>query len=202
MIMRRNIRGLGTCVFLKIFTIFTALISTHKMNASKTEWFPVVDDNGIEISRATRDICHDGKSKLLHPVVHFHLFNDEGELFLQKRSIKKDLLPGKWDTSVGGHIGPGEKVDDALKRETAEELGLKIFDYRFNTKYIWESSREREFVYSFSGSSKETPLINEDEIDEGRFWNLKEIMTNIGKGIFTPNFEYEFGLLLKNIQQL
>lgn len=157
------------------------------------EWFPVVDEDGNEISRALRSICHDGKSMLLHPVVHFHLYNEKGELFLQKRSMTKDLLPGKWDTSVGGHVSPGESIEEALRRETGEELGLKDFRFQFNKKYIWESSRERELVYSFSGTSAEIPSVNQDEIDEGRFWNLKEIRANLGKGIFTPNFENEIG---------
>jgi isopentenyldiphosphate isomerase len=57
------------------------------------EWFPIVDEEGNEISRAPRSVCHDGKSMLLHPVVHLHLFNRQGELFLQKRAMSKDLLP-------------------------------------------------------------------------------------------------------------
>jgi len=167
------------------------------------EWFPVVDEDGNEISGALRSMCHDGKSKLLHPVVHMHLFNNKGELFLQKRAMTKDLLPGYWDTSVGGHLSPGESIDEALKRETLEELGLKVFTYKFLKKYIWESQRERELVYSFSGSSENSPEINEDEIEEGRFWTFNDIEKNLGKNIFTPNFEYEYNLfntILKNLR--
>lgn len=156
------------------------------------EWFPVVDEDGNEISRAPRSVCHDGKSMLLHPVIHLHLFNRKGELYLQKRAETKDLLPGKWDTSVGGHADPGETTEQALKRETAEELGLKEFDFRLNKRYVWKSERERELVSSFTGITNEIPLINPDEIQEGRFWSLEEIRDNLGKGIFTPNFEYEF----------
>lgn len=161
----------------------------------RDELFPVVDENGNEISRAPRSVCHDGKSMFLHPVVHLHLFNSRGDLFLQKRALTKDLLPGKWDTSVGGHISPGEEVEEALFREADEELGLKDLRFRFLVKYIWKSVRERELVYSFSGTSDELPEINKDEIDEGRFWAFPEIKGTLGKKIFTPNFEYEFNML-------
>lgn len=158
----------------------------------KEEMFPVVDDEGNTLSIASRKVCHNGKSMLLHPVVHFHLFNSKGELYLQKRAMTKDLLPGKWDTSVGGHISPGESIEEALKREAEEELGLEITEYDFCRKYIWESSRERELVYTFTGTSEAKPVVNHDELDDGRFHTIKEIKDKIGKDIFTPNFEYEF----------
>jgi isopentenyldiphosphate isomerase len=163
------------------------------------EWFPIVDEEGKVIQKAPRSICHDGKSKLLHPVVHLHLFNEKGELFLQKRSKTKDIEPGKWDTSVGGHVALEETITDALERETIEEIGLKNTVPSFFTRYIWESAREKELVYSFSAKSDEIPVLNRDEIDEGRFWNLKEIRENKGKGLFTPNFEYEFEMIFEKL---
>ncbi len=168
----------------------------------REEIFPVVDPDGNEISRAPRSLCHDGHSMLLHPVVHLHLFNDRGELYLQLRSKTKDLLPGYWDTSVGGHMDPGETPEEALRREALEELGLKDFTFRLIDKYIWKSIRERELVYSFTGSSAHIPVINHDEIDDGRFWPVEEISHNLGRNIFTPNFEYEFRkLIFPNLHQ-
>ena len=43
------------------------------------ELFPVVDEQGNILSSATRGECHNG-SKLLHPVVHLHVFNSQGQL--------------------------------------------------------------------------------------------------------------------------
>lgn len=159
------------------------------------EWFPIVNEDGKETGKALRSVCHDGKSMLLHPVVHLHLFNAKGELFLQKRSKTKDIQPGKWDTSVGGHVSVGETPDDALARETREELGLINFVPRFLVKYIWQSSREKELINSYSTISDEMPEINKDEIEEGKFWSLREIEDSFGNEVFTPNFEHEFRML-------
>ncbi|HBE41203.1 MAG TPA: hypothetical protein DDW27_08375, partial [Bacteroidales bacterium] len=167
------------------------------MKDNPVEIFPVVDENGNEISTAPRTLCHDGKSKLLHPVVHLHLFNEKGEIFLQKRALTKDLFPGKWDTSAGGHIQPGESAENALKRETEEELGLKSFNFEFLRKYIWESPREKELVYSYKGTSDNLPETDNDEICDGRFWKIQEIIDNLNNDLFTPNFIHEFNTIIK-----
>ena len=77
------------------------------MQDNNKEIFPIVDKEGNVTGSATRGECHNG-SKLLHPVVHMHVFNSRGEVYLQKRPEWKDIQPGKWDTSVGGHIDYGE----------------------------------------------------------------------------------------------
>jgi isopentenyldiphosphate isomerase len=159
-----------------------------------TEMFPIVDEDGNTIGTAPRQVCHDGKSFLLHPVVHLHVFNTKGELYLQKRSASKDIQPGKWDTSVGGHVCPGESHQDAVLREAAEELGLSDIIPVFQKRYIWKSNRERELVHSYTIATDQLPVVNKDEIDEGKYWSIEEISAFLGKGIFTPNFEHEFGI--------
>ena len=179
---------------------FAFLWVTNKLKSRKfsdEEWFPVVDEDGKVTGTAPRSVCHNGKSKLLHPVVHLHLFDKEGRLFLQKRSGKKDIQPGKWDTSVGGHVAPGEKLENALMREAEEEIGLKDFKSQFLHKYVWESDLEKELVFSFLAVSDGVPVFNRDEIDEGRYWTIEEIRNKIGKDVFTPNFENEFDRLTK-----
>lgn len=161
------------------------------------ELFPLVDPDGKVIGSATRGECHSG-SMLLHPVVHLHVMTPGGKLLLQKRSDDKDIQPGKWDTSVGGHVDFGETVAEALRREAAEELGLTDFEPRALTPYVFESSVERELVNPFVAVvSADYPFkFQEEEISELRFWSRSDILAAIGRGILTPNFEQEYKRLL------
>lgn len=155
------------------------------------EYFPILDEQGNVKGRASRTECHSG-SFLLHPVVHLHVLNPEGALYLQKRSQTKDIQPGKWDTAVGGHVGYGEDVWNALFREAREELGLYDFEPEFVTYYKYVSDREAELIYCFRATYPGIPTPDHNEVDEGRFWDMEEIRAHLGQGLFTPNFEHEF----------
>ena len=159
------------------------------------EMFPLVDENGNIVGAATRGECHGG-SNLLHPVVHLHVFDSQGRLYLQRRPDWKDIQPGKWDTAVGGHIDLGENVEMALKREAREELGITDFFPVFLKSYVFESDRERELVNAFKAVVNDD-ITPSDELDGGRFWEIEEILSAIGKGMFTPNFENEFMNVVK-----
>lgn len=147
--------------------------------------------DGEVIGSALRSHCHDG-SKKLHPVVHLHLFNSCGELFLQKRASTKDVFPDKWDSSASGHILLGETPLAAVLREAKEELSVELPDVRFIEKYVIETELERELSYCFSVVYDGEIAINEEELSDGRFWTLSEISLSLQKGIFTENFESDF----------
>ena len=161
------------------------------MKDNAQEIFPLVDEEGKVIGKATRGECHNG-SRLLHPVVHLHVFNSKGEVYLQKRPEWKDIQPGKWDTAVGGHIDYGEKPEEALHREVGEELGISDFEPVAMGMYVFEGLRERELVYVNKTTYDGAVNPSKEELDGGRFWTIEEIKEAIGKGVLTPNFESEF----------
>lgn len=158
------------------------------------EWFPLVDEAGNIVGWATRRECHDG-SKRLHPVVHLHIYNKDGDLFLQKRSLTKDIQPGKWDTAVGGHVDYGESIEEALRREAREELGIEGFEAELMARYVFESAIEKELVHTYRTIYEGPFTPDKEELDDARFWCIDEIESQLGKGIFTPNFEREYNRL-------
>jgi isopentenyl-diphosphate delta-isomerase type 1 len=88
------------------------------------EIFDVVDARDEVIGHAPRREVH--ARKLHHRAVHVLVFNRQGEVFLQKRSLLKDSFPGAWDSSASGHLDRGEAYDACAVREVAEELGVTL----------------------------------------------------------------------------
>jgi len=138
-----------------------------------------------------------GNPALIHRSVHVLVFGKDGRLLLQKRSMRKDTQPGKWDTSVGGHVGFGQSYEEAARREAAEELGIELGEglaylYPSRIRNAVESENIRTFLHVSAGPFRPEP----GEIDELRFWTRAEIEAALGRGVFTPNFEEEFALFL------
>ena len=161
------------------------------------EYFPIVNEAGEVLDKATRQACHDG-SHLLHPVVHLHVFSPEGALYLQRRAMHKDLLPGYWDTAVGGHVSYGETIVEALHREVEEEIGIEHYTPVHIETYRYDSDRESEMVHVYRTTYPGPFHWNDGEVMDGRFWTIDELRQAMGKNILTPNLEMElvrFGIL-------
>lgn len=181
-----------------LITVLLATLATEivvsrliRKRYRNTEWVPLMTEDGLTVGGAPRPLVHNG-SHWLHAVVHLHVINSKGELLLQLRPMSKKIQPGKWDTAVGGHITFGEKLEDALRRETLEEIGLTNFEAQFKGHYVWKCEAENEFVFVFVTKS-DGPFEpkNADEVDELRFWSASELKAAIGAGILTPNIEKE-----------
>ena len=87
-----------------------------------SEMFCVVDAHDRVIGAESRDYVH--VNNLRHRAIHVLIFNLKGEIFLQRRSIWKDMHPGRWDSSTSGHVAPGESYEQAAHRELREEIGI------------------------------------------------------------------------------
>jgi len=163
-----------------------------------SEMLEIVDGKDRVIGTAPRSECH-GDPSLVHRVAHVLVVNGRGEILLQKRAPDKDIQPGKWDTSVGGHLDPGEDYERAAYREMKEELGIEgvslTYLYAYPLRNEVESENVTTYLCRYDGAIDFDPK----EITEVDFWEPAEIEARLGSGIFTPNFEEEFGYF-KNAQ--
>ncbi len=162
------------------------------------EQLEIVNEKGETVGTGLRSEIH-GKPSLMHKVVHVLVFNSNGQLLLQKRSMDKDVAPGKWDTSVGGHVNSGESLEDAVQREMEEELGITDNNLTFLYSYIHSNQYETELVYTYSCVYDGEIKFQQSEIDEVRPWSIDEIKKTIGTDVLSDNFEHEIETYLKEI---
>jgi len=136
------------------------------MNRQLHEMFDVVNERDEVIDRQPRSVVH--ARGLLHRAVHVLVFNSRGEIFLQKRSMKKDRQPGVWDSSASGHVDAGESYDACAVRELQEEIGLKLnapLQKLFKIDACAET--DAEFVWVYRCQSEGPFQLHPDEIEAG-----------------------------------
>jgi 16S rRNA (adenine1518-N6/adenine1519-N6)-dimethyltransferase len=132
-----------------------------------TERFPVVDENDELQGEAPRSEVHG--NNLRHRAVHILLFNEKGELFLQKRSRWKDRHPLVWDSSAAGHVAAGEEYDATAIRELEEELGVAAELTRV-AKLPASERTGQEFIWLYRGQHNGPFKLARSEIEHGEFF--------------------------------
>jgi len=142
------------------------------------ELLSVVDENDRIIDTCARHIIH--ATGLRHRAVHILVFNGEGQLFLQKRSMKKDLNGGLWDTSAAGHVDAGEDYDISAVREIEEELGI-ISEHALELLFKLPATAAlgMEFIQVYRCMHNGPFVLAADEIDEGDWFSAAEISERI-----------------------
>lgn len=164
------------------------------------EIFDVVNERDEPVSRALRSEVH--ARKLRHRAVHVLVFDEHGRLFLQKRSMLKDMSPGLWDSSCSGHLDAGEDYDAAAQRELGEELGLKIA----NPPARWfrvEACEETgwEFCWIYRMHSGGPFVLHPEEIDGGDWLTPAEVTQRIAEkpDDYCPAFKLIWSIAVQDL---
>lgn len=144
------------------------------MPSEMEEIFDVVNERNEVIGQRPRSEIH--RLRLMHRAVHILVFNDAGQLFLQKRSPLKDCFPGKWDSSASGHLDAGESYDACAVREVREEIGLilsAVPEKIFEIAACPETGQE--FVRVYRCRSNGPFQLRAEEVSEGRWHSPVEV---------------------------
>jgi isopentenyldiphosphate isomerase len=155
----------------------------------------IVDDDNNETGTAPR---HEMRAKgLPHRACYILVFNSRGELFVQKRTMSKDIYPGYYDVAAGGVVLAGESYDESAERELAEELGIRDtplkyhFEFRHEDEYniVWG----RVYTCTYDGEM----VLQKEEVESG-FWESPEnTVTRSEKEPLTPDGLYVLKRYLK-----
>ncbi|MCK5856549.1 MAG: NUDIX domain-containing protein [Bacteroidales bacterium] len=166
----------STALFYIIFGLYFGFVFLRQyLNNRNTEWLPVVDKEGNVIGKATRDECH-RNPELIYPVIRMHLINNSGQILLQKRSLKSDIEAGKWDAAVAGHIKHGEDIEQAVIRESQEEINFKPDFLDLLEKRIFKAPNSTALMFIFITQTDKNIEANKKEVEDARFFTFEQMM--------------------------
>ena len=148
-----------------------------------TEMLDVVDDDDRMQFRAARERVL--REYQIHRAVVFFVLDEDGHVFVNRRSDRKDTYPGYWSIAFGGHVLAGESYDRAVERELREETGLEVRP-TFITSYKRRDADERENIKVYAVVADRDPVLYQEEIEQGQFVTLAELNEMLGRFDFLP----------------
>ncbi len=163
---------------------------------------PLVDENDREIGTEEKVTAHLEGGKL-HRAFSVFVFNNKGELLLQKRASSKMLWPGYWSNTCCSHPHPGEDVLEAGERRLNEEIGfsckLKSLGHFIYTAHFEDIGTEKELCHVLVGEYNGEVSPNNDEIEKIKWMSLEDVKKEIknNPSTFTPWFKMELEKFFK-----
>jgi isopentenyl-diphosphate delta-isomerase len=166
------------------------------MHSTDNEILEIVDSEDNVIGTGARAEIH--RLGLTHRAVHIFVFNEAGEIYVQRRSDAKDRHPGKLDSSAAGHVDPGESYHETAMRELREEIGIsgsmeEVF--RVQASEI----TDHEHVVLFRIMTDQAPVPNSDEVQWGGFMQPAELTRRMSEAPeeFVPAFVFLWNEFLR-----
>ncbi|MBW2506716.1 MAG: NUDIX hydrolase YfcD [Deltaproteobacteria bacterium] len=129
-------------------------------------------------------------SGLPHRATYILVFNSLGELFVQKRTMTKDIYPGYYDVAAGGVVLAGECYDESAKRELAEELGIKETDLTSHFTFFYQEDKNRVWGRVYSCIYDGELILQAEEVESGYFMSPLEVLALSKKEPFTRDGIY------------
>jgi len=145
----------------------------------------IVDLDNKEIKAVSRKIMR--QQGLIHRACYILVFNDQGQLFLQKRTDTKDLYPSCWDIAAGGVVLAGESYEVSAERELSEELGVSVKEFTHLFDQYFEKDGNRVWGRIFSCVHNGPFVLQKEEVADGFFMDVAAIFALSEKEDFTPD---------------
>lgn len=174
----RNKQAVGRTIDLHDAEILSA--------AAANETVVVVDrDNNITGSATRRQMRAE---RLPHRCSYILVFNSQGQLYVQKRTMIKDIYPGYWDPAAGGVMQVGETYEENAVREVGEELGVRGVELRPLFDLWFEDERSAVWGRAFTCIYDGLLTLQAEEVQFVEMMAPDEVLRRAAAGErFTPD---------------
>ena len=186
---------LGVIVFLSLYEILRVQLVRSKL--FKEEWWPIVSTQGKIIGSIEHLTSLKDDKKYTHPVVHVLLI-DKSMVLLKKRPFNDPESPDLWDSSISNHVKIGETIEKCVERSAEEKYALNNFRFMYLSNYSVEGKNEKQYAFLFVSCLQAEYKLNQDSLEQTKWWTQRQIEDNLKDGIFSENFKVEFDLLQRS----
>jgi 8-oxo-dGTP pyrophosphatase MutT (NUDIX family) len=128
--------------------------------------------------------------RLAHRSTYILVFNSQGELYVQKRTLTKDVFPGYYDVAAGGVVLTGETYEQGAMRELEEEMDIRGVPLNRLFVFYFENEHTRLWGGAFSCVYDGTVVLQEEEVESGAFGSVDDILRRAETQPFTPDGMY------------
>lgn len=177
-------------LFLVVF-IETFKLSFFRKKLSEEEFLPVVDQCGAVVGKMVKSEMGISAEKQLHPIVRMYFINDDS-IFLQKENFCDPRSTDYWDASADTHVNYGESMEDAIRRSVRCMCYSSDISPKFLLKYVYKTDKEEHLVFLYYVQDAAQIEMAQQTDFFGKFWPLWQIESNLGQGVFSPQFEMEY----------
>lgn len=145
------------------------------------EYVVLVDEIDNEIGQMEKIEAHE--KALLHRAFSIFVFNDAGQMMLQRRALSKYHSPGLWTNTCCSHPRPGEDLQSATSRRIVEEMGFscemkEVFHFIYKAPFD-HGLTEHELDHVFTAKYNGDPVINPDEVEEWKWMEVDELLQDV-----------------------
>jgi 8-oxo-dGTP pyrophosphatase MutT (NUDIX family) len=155
------------------------------MNNPRDETVQIVNEENTEIAAVSRRIMRE--QQLIHRACYILVFNQTGDLFVQKRTMTKDVYPGYYDVAAGGVVLAEESYEESAQRELAEELGIEGVALTPCFDNYFEDTANKVWGRVFRCKHEGPFTLQKEEIESGGFMNVTQILDAADSQLFTPD---------------
>lgn len=145
----------------------------------------IVDEQNQEVAQVSRRVMREGG--LIHRACYILVFNRNQEIFVQRRTMSKDIYPGYLDVATGGVVLAGESYELSAKRELAEELGVRKATLRRHFDFYHEADNNRVWGRVFSCTTEGPFVLQPEEVADGFFLGIEAVHALAKVESFTPD---------------
>lgn len=184
----------GPLVIFILAIIYQSLrLRSFRRKLEAEDWLPIVTEDGAVKGRIARQVSFNMGNRYMHPIIRIALVCKD-KLYIQERPKNMVIDPGMLDYPFEKYLRYNHDFDEAISNVIQKINGKPIdSNAEFLMKYVFENAKTLRLVFLYIMRIEDESMVNSSYPRiTGKFWTVKQLDEDFGKGVFSEQFELEY----------